>query len=75
MDLVAKAKSVKRNRKQTRNNYSDDEWELAKAFLREEVTIRQALVALGRKSGAQCIYPWILVMMREAVKNNKCKLL
>lgn len=75
MDLIAKAKSIKGSTKPSRNAYSDEEWELAKAFLSEEVTIRQVIGALGRKSGAQCVYPWVLVLMREAIKKGKCKLL
>lgn len=75
MSLLEKALEMKAHNPYTKNIFSEDEWELAKAFLKGEVTTRQVVHALGRDKGPQTVYPWILAMMREATKRGKCKLL
>lgn len=71
MNLVEKALQLKPNRKQSKNNFSDEEWELAKTFLAGGVTTRQVIHALGRENSPQVIYPWLLEQLRGAVREGK----
>jgi len=74
MDLVEKAKTLSNKRKRNRRNITDKEQqELALAFLRGEVTIRGVFMALERKEGSNCFYPWFVVQMKGLYADKRIK--
>lgn len=74
-NLVEKALTLGANRKQRKNNFSEEEWELCKTFLAGGVTTRQVIFALNRDNNPNVIYPWILAQLRGAVEKGKIKFL
>lgn len=66
--LLDKAKSIEQQKRRQRT-FSEDEIELALAFVNSDINMTQVQMALGHKT-CNATYPWIVQILLHIIRSN-----